>query len=76
MENPVFCDLTGSKQIEKDQVRVSSRPVWEKSGEGAFWFSVCGAPLDDWANGGYVDVFFTCGEYGFSYFGSWSYSEE
>ena len=27
MENPVFGDLTGSKQIEKDQVRVSSRPV-------------------------------------------------
>ena len=24
------------------------------------WFSVCGAPLDDWANGGYVDVLFMC----------------
>ena len=25
--------------------------------------SVCGAPLDDWANGGSADVFFTYGEY-------------
>ena len=23
-------------------------------------FSVCGMPLDDWANCGYVDVLFTC----------------
>ena len=30
---------------------------------------VCGASLGDWANGGYVDVLFTCGECGFSYFG-------
>ena len=35
-------------------------------------FSVCGAPLDDWANCGYVDVLFTCGECSFSSFGSWS----
>ena len=39
-------------------------------------FSVCGAPLDDWVNGGYVDLLFTCGECGFSSFGSWSCSEE
>ena len=23
---------------------------------------VCGVPLDDWANGGYVDGIFACGE--------------
>ena len=39
-------------------------------------FSVCGAPLDDWVNGGYVDVLFTCDEYGFHSLGSWSCSEE
>ena len=37
---------------------------------------VCGAPLDDWANGGYVDVLFKCGENGFSSLQSWSCSEE
>ena len=37
-------------------------------------FSVSGALLDDWANGGYADVLFTCGEC--SSFGSWSCSEE
>ena len=31
---------------------------------------MCGEPLDDWANGGYVDVLFTCGECSFSSFGS------
>ena len=31
-------------------------------------FSVCGAPLYDWANGSYVDVF--------SSFGSWCYSKK
>ena len=25
--------------------------------EGVVWFSVCEAPLDNWANGGSVDVF-------------------
>ena len=39
-------------------------------------FSVGGAPLDEWADGGNVDVLFTCGECGFSSFGSWSCSEE
>ena len=33
------------------------------------WFSVCGVTLDDWANAGYVDVLFTCGECSFSSFG-------
>ena len=36
-------------------------------GGGEFvWFSVLEAPLDDWADGGSVDVFFMYGEYGFS----------
>ena len=30
---------------------------------------VCEAPLDDWANGGFDDVFFTYGEDGFSSIG-------
>ena len=34
---------------------------------------VCEVPLDDWANGGYVDFFFTCREYGFSSLESWSW---
>ena len=33
-------------------------------------FSVHGVPLDDCANGGYVDALFTCGERGFSSLGS------
>ena len=36
----------------------------------------CGAPLDDWDNGGYADFFFMCGECGFSSLESWSCSEE
>ena len=39
-------------------------------------FSMCGVPLDDWANSGYVHVFFTCDECGFSSFASWSCPEE
>ena len=35
-----------------------------------------GTPSDDWANGGYVDVLFTCGECGFGSLWSWSYSKE
>ena len=30
------------------------------------WFSICGAPLDTWANDGFVEVLFMYGEYGFS----------
>ena len=37
---------------------------------------MCEAPLDDWANGGYVNVLFTCGEFGFSSLKSWSFSKE
>ena len=33
---------------------------------------VCGAPLDDWANGGYVYELFTCGEHTFTFFRNWS----
>ena len=62
--------------VRKDQALLSARPVWGKMGERAVWFSVCGAPLDNWANGGYVDVLFMCGECDFSSFGSWSCSEE
>ena len=40
--------------------------VWGKEGRGILVFSVGEAPLDDWANCGSVDVFFTCGEFGFS----------
>ena len=28
-----------------------------RGGEGVVWLSVCGAPLDDWANGCSVEVF-------------------
>ena len=37
---------------------------------------MCGAPLDDSANGGYVDVLFTYGECGFSSLESGYRSEE
>ena len=41
------------------------------------WFCVCGALwANDWANVGSVDVFFTYGEYGFTFKGSWSYSRK
>ena len=74
--NPACGDSTGSNQIENNQGRVSARLVWGKRGEWAVWFSVCGAPSDDWANGGYIDVLFTCGECGFGSLGSWYYSKE
>ena len=39
-------------------------------------FGMCEAPWNDWANGGSVSVdeFYTYGEYGFSFNGSWSCS--
>ena len=52
--NLVCVNSTGSYQIEKDQGLLSPRLVWGKEGEGAVWFGVCGAPLDDRNNGGYV----------------------
>ena len=36
--------------------RVPPGLVWRKEGEGVIWFSVWGATLDDWANGGSVEV--------------------
>ena len=35
--------------------------VWGKGGRGEVCYSVCEAPLDDWANGGSDDVFFRYG---------------
>ena len=74
--NPARGGSTESNRTEKDQTRAPSKPVWGKRGEGAVWFSACGLSSDDWANGHYVDVFFTCGECGFSSLGKWSCSEE
>ena len=34
------------------------------------------APLDEGANGSYVDVLFTCGECDFGSLRNWSYSKE
>ena len=48
--------------MEKDRFRVPPRLVWEKGRGGVVWFNVCEAPLDDWSNGGSVDVLFTCRE--------------
>ena len=49
---------------------------FEERGKKGQYDLVCRAPLDDWANGGYIDVLFTCGECGFSSLGSWSYFKE
>ena len=37
---------------------------------------MCESPLDDWSNGGCVDVLFTCGECGFSFLESWFCSDK
>ena len=74
---PLVIIRQGVTWLRKDQGRdISSILVWGKRGEETVWFSVCGAPLDDWANSGYDDVLFTCREFGFSSLGSWSYSKE
>ena len=70
--NSACGDLPGSNWIKKDQDCVPPRPVWRKRGEGPVWFSVYGAPLDDWANGGYDDVLFMCGKCSFISFRSLS----
>ena len=62
-------DSAKSKRIEKDLLVVPPGLVLGKVEEGVVWFSVCEAPLDDWANGGFDDVFFTYGEDGFSSIG-------
>ena len=65
--NPACCNLTGSNRIEKDRIGVPPKLSWgEEGGGGIVGFSVCEAPLDDWASGGSVDVGFTYGESGFS----------
>ena len=74
--NVAFGDSTGSNWIKKDRIHLPPRLVWGKRGEGLVWFSVREAPLDDWANGCLVDVFFTYTEYCFSSMGSWYYSRE
>ena len=50
--------------------------LFEGRGEGAVCLSACGVPSNDWTNGGYVDVLFTCGECGLGSMGSCSYSKE
>ena len=71
-QNPACGYSTLRNRIEKDQDCGPLRPVWGNSGEGTVWFSVWGAPLDDWANGGSVDDLFTCGERTFRFFRNWS----
>ena len=68
--NLAFGDSSRSNWIEKDWFHVSPVLVW---GNGKRWYDlayveylVYRAPLDDWASGGSVDVFFTYGKYGFS----------
>ena len=51
---------------------VHLQDLFEGRGEKGWCDLVCGVPLDDWANGGYLDVLFTCGECSFSSFGIWS----
>ena len=52
--------------VEKYQVHVPPGLVLGSGGEGVVWLSVCGVPLDDWANGGSADVLSLDGEYAFS----------
>ena len=59
----------GVTELKKNRVGVPPRLVWRKGVEGMVWFSVCEAPLDDWANSSSVDVFFTYEGNGFSYMG-------
>ena len=67
--NPTCGDSTGSNQIEKDWVGGPPGLVWRKREGEVVWFSACQVPLDDYANGGSVDVFFTYDEYDFSSLG-------
>ena len=53
--NSACGDSTESKRIEKDEGRVSL--VWGKKAEWVVWFSLYGAPLNDWVNGGYVNIY-------------------
>ena len=70
--NPTCGDSIESNWIEKDQNLVPPGSVWGQWGEETVWYKVCGVPLDDCSNSGYVDNLFTCGECSFSSFESWS----
>ena len=69
-------DYTRINLTEKDHGRVSGILVSGKRGEWEIWFTAWGVPSNDWANGGYVDVLFPCGECGFGSLRSRSYSKE
>ena len=62
--------VTGRNRIEKDLVHVPPKLDWGNGREGVRSFSVCGVPLDDWANGGSVNRFFTYAENAFSSIGN------
>ena len=76
-ENPACGDWSGSSWTGKDRVRVPPGIFFlREGGEVVVWFRVCGAPWanNDWANFGSAEVFFTYGEYSFSFKWSWLYS--
>ena len=75
--NSTCSDLTGSTGLKKIRLLYLLN-LFEGRGEKGLCdlVCVCGVPMDDWTNGGYVDVLFTCGECRFSSFGSWSCSEK
>ena len=64
----------GKSELKKTSV-LYLLDFFEERGRWAGWFSVCGAPLDHWAKGGYVVVLLTCVECGFCPL-SWSYYKE
>ena len=70
--NPAMVIRLGVTELKKDLDLVPPRPFWGKREEGTVWFSVCGTPVGDWADGSYDDVLFICGEFSFSSFRSWS----
>ena len=45
--------------MEKARVCVFARLVWGIGEEQTVWLSARGAPLDDWPNGGYVDMYYS-----------------
>ena len=56
----------GVTGLKKDWFGVPPGLVYGNEWGRVVWFSVCEAPLDDYTNGGSVDLFFTYGKYGFS----------
>ena len=70
----------GVKRLKPNWKRLGLCTSWTclgEGGEGVVCFGVWEAPFNDWANGGSdsVNDFYTYGEYGFSFKGSWSYSK-